>query len=319
MSTKQKLTQHQIKGRKEAFKLVSKAKADPKDLEKILNDYELPITITAVSHNLFTKCCNSTSNLNMLKWLYENGLNNQKIIDVGFYYFITDSKNKTMFDEIFDWFDDIGARFENEDPYYHGTDTIVEKYKCDIKYLRVVRKFVKFIYQYYYHKHKIKKTANYIEKYYDLNKKTGIYNFQFIHWIIILMKKFYGYNRAIEIFKYIDKTKSNLCCFDSNINFEALDINGNTYLHLCFVNITDTTINEHINQYKCYWYYNDIYIHNKKLLDIKNNDGYTPLMLMEKELKILIQKGRTVDKQLIKKILKKLRYDTEKDENKYFS
>lgn len=63
------LTLGQIKNSKEVFKLVSKAKSDPKDIEKLLNDYKLPINVASNydNNNLFIRCARTTSNLNMLK------------------------------------------------------------------------------------------------------------------------------------------------------------------------------------------------------------------------------------------------------------
>lgn len=309
-----KLTKNQIRGRKEAFNIVKKAKGDPKDLEKILNTYNITINISGPAQNLLTASCLVTSNIKMFKWLYENGVNDQNSIDNAFYNFVTHSKNKTMFNEVFDWFDEIGARLENVNMDYKCKSNekigiyLHNDYKGDKNYMKLLGLFIININE--YNNYKLNKIGHYIDKYYDIKKKSGIKNMSFIHYFIISLdyRDPYICFDIHKYFNYID-SKNELCCFDNKVNFYDVDIDGNTYLHLYFMGNKKYYMD-------CRWHKLEVYVYDKKLLDIKNNDGYTPLMLFHKEMKNLNIRPKKTE---MDKILCKLGYDINKDENNYFS
>lgn len=199
--------------------------------------------------------------------MYENGLNDDKTINDGFLFYVEESTTQREFEKIFDWFEEIGARLEFSNI---GNDT----YKYDIsRFDNTDINFIKIIYiltskANKYDKHKIKKIVNYIEKYYDINKKHGIYKRTFIHYFIILGKL--NYTKKYLLFEILNKD-SKLYYFNNDINYLEKDVNGNTYLHL------------YIDEFDA-WLCVVPYIYDYKLLTMKNKDGDNPLMILKKLL-----------------------------------
>ena len=71
-----KLTPEQKRYKKELFKLAKKKKTKPQDIQNILYESGLPINIrNQIGENLFLNSIKSTNNYTLLKWLHDNGTN----------------------------------------------------------------------------------------------------------------------------------------------------------------------------------------------------------------------------------------------------
>lgn len=108
-----KLTKEQKKARKELFKLVKKKRTDPMEILKILDESDLSITVTnQIDESLFENSIKSTNNFTLLKWLYENGCNEKKHIENGFYnlFFMCPKKN---IEDIFRWLMSLDVKMQD--------------------------------------------------------------------------------------------------------------------------------------------------------------------------------------------------------------
>lgn len=71
-----KLTPEQKRYKKELFKLAKKKKTKPYDIQHILYESGLPLNIrNQIGENLFLNSIKSTNNYTLLKWLNDNGIN----------------------------------------------------------------------------------------------------------------------------------------------------------------------------------------------------------------------------------------------------
>lgn len=110
-----KLTKEQKGARKKLFALVKKNTTKPEQIDAILKEYDLPITIeNQIKENMIFNCAKSSTNVNLLEWLYNNGCpikdrNNSDGVETCFEYAISYSPyHSTNTRKMLQWFQDKG-------------------------------------------------------------------------------------------------------------------------------------------------------------------------------------------------------------------
>lgn len=288
-----KLTPEQKRYKKELFKLAKKKKTKPQDIQNILYESGLPINIrNQIGENLFLNSIKSTNNYTLLKWLNDNGTNDdteeytkEQNLRYGME-LLLQMCPKNDIKEIFNWL--IGLCKTIHIPKFIKNDID----PIELQLLHYMEKYVR-------NDEKKELFLSYLNKNYNLKYKDVNGN-NLLH--LLLCKKIY---LNLNLCLTIDK----LALFMSKyIDINEPNKDGDTFSHLMFQKLRDIYI------------LNSVLTNNK--IEIKeNNQGDTQLDLFIRQILNGCYENHHYSpshfKNKMKQLLELLKYDFKIDQHNF--
>ena len=246
------------KEQKQLFALVKKKRTQIGELQKIMDENNIPINVrNQLGETLIENSCKNTDNLEIISWLFDNGCGTLEDLHKAFHNLLFMCPKKKI-KNLYDWFLENGAKIMPPKLEKLRKSSILPFEQIEIH--RLIGKI-----------------------WFDTDKYNNFYFFYLDTHYDITEKDKYGntYLHYLAYFGYIRNTTNPLkkgYLFQNKVDVNAQNIEGNTALHIRCTDLYLFTNNLEIIDFPC----------NSETLLIKNNKGETPLDIVHKQLRKLV-------------------------------